>query len=220
VVKNKFLVAPSLLSSHFAKIEEEIQSVEKAGADWLHIDVMDGHFVDNLTLGPPVIESIKKVTKIPLDVHLMIEKPELTVDRYVKAGASVVTFHVEACAKPIETLQALKKMGVKPGITLRPQTPVNAIEKFLELADLVLIMTVNPGWGGQTFMEGQLQKISFVREWADKNRPHLFIEVDGGINPATAKKCRDAGANVLVAGNAIFRSQNYAQSILDIRGDS
>lgn len=214
----KILIAPSILSSNFARLEEEVKAVEKAGADWIHVDVMDGHFVDNLTLGPSVIESIKRVVKIPLDVHLMIEKPELTLERYVKAGASHVTIHVEASVDPGETLRALKKLGVKAGITLRPQTSINEIEKYLSLVDLVLIMTVNPGWGGQAFMSEQLPKIQFVRDWAKINNPDLFIEVDGGINPETAKKCREAGANVFVAGNAIFRSQDYSKSIQDIRG--
>jgi ribulose-phosphate 3-epimerase len=218
ILGTKILVAPSILSSNFARLEEEVRAVEKAGADWLHVDVMDGHFVDNLTLGPPVIKSIKDIATIPLDVHLMIEKPELTVERYVKAGASNVTVHVEASLAPGETLSAIKKLGAKAGITLRPQTPIEEIEKYLPLVDLVLIMTVNPGWGGQAFMAEQLPKIEFVRKWASKNNPKLFIEVDGGINPETAKKCREAGADVFVAGNAIFRSGDYAKAIKEIRG--
>lgn len=214
----KILIAPSILSSNFARLEEEVKAVENAGADWLHVDVMDGHFVDNLTLGPPVIKSIKEIVKIPLDVHLMIEKPELSIEKYVKAGAANVTVHVEASRAPGETLAAIKKLGVKAGITLRPQTPIQEIEKYLRLVDLVLIMTVNPGWGGQAFMSEQLPKIEFVRDWAKKNNPKLFIEVDGGINPETALKCRQAGANVFVAGNAVFRSGDYAKAIKDIRG--
>ncbi len=215
----KTLIAPSILSSNFVRLEEEVKAVENGGADWLHVDVMDGHFVDNLTLGPPVIKSIKDISSIPLDVHLMIEKPELTIERYIKAGASSVTVHVEASRSPGETLEAIKKLGVKAGITLRPQTPIEDIEKYLSQVDLVLIMTVNPGWGGQAFMSEQLPKIKFVRDWALKNNPKLFIEVDGGINPETAKKCREAGANVFVAGNAVFRSVDYAKAIKDIRGD-
>lgn len=216
----KILVAPSILSSHFSRLEEEVKAVEKAGADWVHVDVMDGHFVDNLTLGPPVIQSIKDIAKIPLDVHLMIEKPELTIDRYIKAGAAGVTVHVEASRDPAETLKKIRDAGARVGITLRPQTSISTIERYFEMVDLVLIMTVSPGWGGQAFMAEQLPKVEVVRKWADKNNQKLFIEVDGGINPATAKQCRDAGANVFVAGNAIFRSENYAKAIKEIRGDS
>lgn len=214
----KILIAPSILSANFSRLEEEVKAVEKAGADWVHVDVMDGHFVDNLTLGPPVIRSIKEVSKVPLDVHLMIEKPELTIDRYVKAGASGVTVHVEASEKPGETLKKIKDAGVRAGITLRPQTPISQIERYFEVVDLVLIMTVSPGWGGQSFMSEQLPKIEVVSKWASKNNPKLFIEVDGGINPATAKQCRDAGANVFVAGNGIFKTDNYSKAIKEIRG--
>lgn len=216
----KTLIAPSILSSNFARLEEEVKAVEVAGADWVHVDVMDGHFVDNLTIGPPVVKSIKEISKIPLDVHLMIEKPELTLERYVKAGASGVTVHVEASVDPGATLNLIRKAGARAGITLRPQTPLKAIEPYFEKVDLVLIMTVNPGWGGQSFMSEQLPKIEAVRKWAEKNNPKLFIEVDGGINPQTARQCRDAGANVFVAGNAVFRSDDYAKAIKEIRGGS
>jgi ribulose-phosphate 3-epimerase len=212
------LIAPSILSADFSKLGEEIKAVEKAGADWVHVDIMDGHFVDNLTIGPPVVASLKKKTKVPMDVHLMVERPELTVDRYIEAGANSLTIHVEASDVVAETLSRIKKAKVSPGITLRPQTPIDHIEKYLELVDLVLIMTVNPGWGGQAFMSEQVPKIKFVKEWAKKNNPKLFIEVDGGIKNDTAEICREAGANVFVAGNAIFKAEDYSKAIKGIRG--
>jgi ribulose-phosphate 3-epimerase len=214
----KVLIAPSILSADFACLGEEIKNIEKAGADWVHVDVMDGHFVDNLTLGPLVVAAVKKSSKIPVDVHLMIEKPELSFERYLKAGADSLTFHIEACIEPESVLKKIKDSGAKPGITLRPQTSLSAVEKYFDLVDLVLIMTVNPGWGGQSFMQEQLSKIQSVKNWADGKNPKLFIEVDGGINPETAKLCRDTGANVLVAGNAVFKSGDYEKSIREIRG--
>jgi ribulose-phosphate 3-epimerase len=212
------LIAPSILSCDFARLGEEISAVEKAGADWVHVDVMDGHFVDNLTIGPPVIACIKKVAKKPLDVHLMIEKPELSAERFIKAGADVLTIHVEATKNPAEVLKNIRSMGVKPGITLRPQTALSAVENYLDLVDLVLVMTVNPGWGGQAFMPEQLEKVRSLKKWSLKNNPKLFIEVDGGINSATAGQCRDAGANVFVAGNAVFKSDDYKKAISVLRG--
>jgi ribulose-phosphate 3-epimerase len=214
----KTLVAPSILSADFARLADEIEAIRVGGADWVHVDVMDGHFVDNLTIGPPVIAAIKKVSKLPLDVHLMIEKPELTIERYIKAGASGLTIHIEATEKPKETLKKIRELGAKPGITLRPQTPVSQIEDYFGLVDLVLIMTVNPGWGGQSFMPEEISKIKQVKNWAEKNNPKLYIEVDGGINPDTAKLCRASGANVFVSGNAIFKSKNYGEMISAIRG--
>jgi ribulose-phosphate 3-epimerase len=206
------------LSADFASLGDEIRAIEKAGADWVHLDVMDGHFVDNLTIGPPVISSLKKSAKIPFDVHLMIEKPELSFDHYIKAGANNLTIHVEACSDPEGLLKKIKNLNCRAGITLRPQTSLSLIEKFFPFVDLVLIMTVNPGWGGQSFMTEQLSKIKAVSQWAKKHNPHLFIEVDGGINKETSALCRNEGANVFVAGNAIFKSADYAKSIGEIRG--
>ncbi len=217
---NEILIAPSILSCDFSKLGEEIAQVEKAGADWIHVDVMDGHFVDNLTIGPPVVSSIKKTTRVPLDVHLMIEKPENTIDRYIKAGANFLTIHVEATKDAAGCLKKIRELGCKAGITLKPKTPVKEIESLLKFSDLVLVMTVNPGWGGQAFMPEQLEKVKFLKSWATKNKSDLLIEVDGGVNSSTASECRNAGAKVLVAGHAIFKSPDYSKAINELRGKS
>lgn len=221
VLKNPGIkIAPSLLSCDFSKLAEEISAVEKAGADWIHVDVMDGHFVDNLTLGPPIISSIRKCTKLPFDVHLMIENPERYIEAFVKAGADVLTVHVEALAGAgVENvLKRIRSMGCKPGLTLRPRTALSEVEPYLGLVDLVLIMTVEPGWGGQSFMAEQLEKVRTVRSWAEKHNPNLWIEVDGGVNATTAVQCVSAGANVLVAGNFIFKNPSgYAAAIQQLR---
>jgi ribulose-phosphate 3-epimerase len=211
------IVAPSILSCDFAHIAEEMKAIEAAGADWAHVDIMDGHFVDNLTIGPPVVAAIKKVSKIPLDVHLMIEKPELSAERYIKAGASTLTIHVEATKDPAAVLKNIRALGAKPGITLRPQTPISEIEKYFSLVDLVLIMTVNPGWGGQSFMADQMEKVRAAKKWAEKNNPKLFIEVDGGVNGETVKTCREAGANAFVAGSYVFKAKDYKAAIDSLR---
>jgi ribulose-phosphate 3-epimerase len=212
-------ISPSILSCDFLKLGLEIQTVEKAGADWIHVDVMDGHFVENLTIGPPVISSLKKITNLPLDVHLMIESPEKSIDQYLKAGASFLTIHVEATDKVAESLKVIRDGGARAGITMRPTTEISKIEKYLDLVDLVLVMTVNPGWSGQAFMTEQIEKIKFLKSWSIKHNPNLFIEVDGGINPDTARKCREAGANAFVAGHAIFKTKDYSESISAIRGE-
>lgn len=214
---SKVLVAPSILSSDFSKLGEEIIAVEKAGADWIHVDVMDGMFVNNITIGPSVIKSVRGVTKLPFDVHLMIEKPERYVEAFVKAGADFLTIHVEACEDVAACLKKIRALGCKPGITLRPQTALSEVMPFLSLVDLVLIMTVSPGWGGQAFMSEQVEKVRLVRQWADENNRGLFVEVDGGINAETSLLCRSAGANVLVAGNFVYRSGDYASAIASLR---
>lgn len=214
----KLLIAPSILSCDFARLKEEIHAVESAGADWLHVDVMDGHFVDNLTIGPPVISKIKAVTEIPLDVHLMIEKPEKSLDAYIQAGSDLITIHVESTQEVQKTLEKIKGAGKKAGITLRPVTSLDKIKPFLGMVDLVLVMTVNPGFGGQSFMEDQLEKVTWLKSWADKNNPNLHIEVDGGVNPKTGARCYSAGANVFVAGNSIFKTADYRLAISELRG--
>ncbi len=213
---DKFLIAPSILSADFAKLGDEIRAIEAAGADWVHVDVMDGHFVPNLTIGPPVVKSLRAVTQLPFDVHLMIENPDEYIEDFVKAGADYLTVHVETLPDPKKTLERIRALGAKPGITLRPATPIEDILPFLKFVDLVLIMTVNPGFSGQSFMSEQIEKIKMVKKELVKIGHKAFIEVDGGINPQTAKMCREA--DVLVAGNAVFKTgQNYAGAITELK---
>ena len=213
----EFLIAPSLLSADFARLGEEIQAVSAAGADWIHVDVMDGHFVPNLTLGAPVVKSLKPVSKIPLDVHLMIEQPEKYIEDFAKAGADYLTIHVESTNDVAAVLIQIRELGVKPGITLRPATPIEKLFPLLPLVDLVLIMTVNPGFGGQKFMHDQVEKISKIRAELARIGHQALIEVDGGITPETAKLVR--AADVLVAGSAVFGGgpNKYAESIQKIK---
>ncbi len=205
----KIRIAPSILSADFACLGEEIRDVEKAGCDLIHVDVMDGHFVPNLTIGPPVIKSLRKITKLPFDVHLMIEKPIESLETFRKAGADWLTVHVEACENVSETLEAIAKLGAKPGISLRPGTPVSKIEPFLKKTELILIMSVEPGFGGQSFMEEQLEKVKYLR-----SRFNGLISVDGGVHAQNAGRCREAGADILVAGTAVF-GQNDRKSAID-----
>jgi len=213
-------VAPSILSADFAKLGDEIQEVERGGADWIHVDVMDGHFVPNITIGPLVVDAIRPKTKLPLDVHLMIEQPDRYIPDFVKAGADLISVHVEACTHLHRTLNLIKQSGIKAGVVLNPATPLTTIEHVLdEHLDLVLIMTVNPGFGGQAFIPGMLSKIRALREQANARGLHgLHIEVDGGINEVTARQVVEAGANVLVAGNAVFGQSNRTEAIQRIRG--
>jgi ribulose-phosphate 3-epimerase len=213
--KKSIIVAPSLLSCDFANIEREVEAVTKAGADWLHVDVMDGHFVNNITIGPPVVKAIKKVSKIPLDVHLMIDTPEKYVDEFIKAGSDYLTIHVESTEKPLEVLRKIKSQNVNPGITLRPKTNLNEILPFLNDVSMVLIMTVEPGFGGQSFMMEQVDKIKNLKKEIEKRNLDIHIEVDGGINKETGRICRDAGANAFVAGSYIFGSSAYGGSYAD-----
>ncbi len=208
--KRKFLVAPSILSADFARLGEEVHKLEKAGADWIHVDVMDGHFVPNLTIGAPVVKALRPVTKLPLDVHLMIERPERYIEDFAKAGADYLTIHVEATAHMKETLKNIRELGMKPGITLRPRTPVEDIIPYLQLVDLILVMTVEPGFGGQSFMFDQVEKIARIRAVLQKVKHQALIEVDGGVTDETAKEL--GGADVLVAGSFVFK-QDYANAI-------
>ncbi|MEC3607053.1 ribulose-phosphate 3-epimerase [Bacillus glycinifermentans] len=212
-------VAPSILSADFARLGEEIKDVEQGGADYIHIDVMDGHFVPNLTIGPLVVEAVRPITKLPLDVHLMIEEPDRYIPAFAKAGADMISVHVEACPHLHRTIQLIKEQGVKAGVVLNPHTPVQQIEHVIKDLDLVLLMTVNPGFGGQSFISSVVPKIRQVKELADKNGlSDLLIEVDGGVNKETAAQCTEAGANLLVAGSAIYNEKDRKKAIADIRG--
>ncbi|MCM3767968.1 ribulose-phosphate 3-epimerase [Neobacillus niacini] len=211
-------IAPSILSADFAKLAEEITAVETGGADYIHVDVMDGHFVPNITIGPLIVEAIRPVTKLPLDVHLMIENPDQYIEAFAKAGADYITVHVEACRHLHRTIQNIKSFGVKAGVVLNPATPVNSIQHIVKDIDMVLLMSVNPGFGGQKFIPEVLPKIKEVKELAEEKGVSLEIEIDGGVNPETAKLCIEAGATVLVAGSAIYNQQDYTKAIALIRG--
>lgn len=208
----KVLIAPSLLSCDFSRLEAEIEEVEQGGCDWLHVDVMDGHFVPNLTIGPVVLRSIRKCTRLPLDVHLMIEEPLGCLEAFREAGADALTVHIEACQDVTRTLQAIRKLGCQAGISLRPKTSAEKIFPFLGELDLVLVMTVEPGFGGQRFMPQMLEKVKAVR-----SRFQGRISVDGGIDPQTAPPAIQNGANVLVAGTAIFGQKDRAKAIESLR---
>lgn len=215
------LVSPSLLSADFAELATEMKKVSDAGADWLHVDVMDGNFVPNLTLGMPIIKSIKPHAKIPLDVHLMIEKPERYIEQFIDAGAQYLTLHVESTTVLKASLEKIRQLGCKPGMTLRPRTSIESLKPFLALVDLVLVMTVEPGFGGQSFMEDQVEKIRVLKKWREEGLGNYLIEVDGGVAEKTAPVCISAGADVLVAGSAVFRGEktveNYRRNILALK---
>jgi ribulose-phosphate 3-epimerase len=198
------VIAPSILSADFRTLGADIAACEEAGADWIHCDVMDGQFVPNITIGPLVIDACRKATSLPLDVHLMIETPENMLEAFAKAGASRLTVHVETCPHLHRTLQQIKDLGVKPGVVLNPSTPAVALKEIIHLVDLVLVMTVNPGFGGQKFIESQLSKITEIRSMLDAVNPAAWLEVDGGISAQTLPKVRRVGADAFVAGSAVF----------------
>ncbi|WP_066395946.1 ribulose-phosphate 3-epimerase [Neobacillus mesonae] len=210
-------IAPSILSADFSKLGEEVSAVEAAGADYIHVDVMDGHFVPNITIGPLIVEAIRPVTKLPLDVHLMIENPDQYIEAFAKAGADYITVHVEACRHLHRTIQNIKSFGIKAGVVLNPATPAATIQHIISDVDMVLLMSVNPGFGGQKFIPEVLTKISQVKQMADEKGLNIEIEVDGGVNPDTARQCVEAGANVLVAGSAIYNQENYANAISQLK---
>jgi ribulose-phosphate 3-epimerase len=206
-------ISPSILSADFTRLGEEIRSVERAGADYIHIDVMDGHFVPNITIGPMIVKAARHVTDLPLDVHLMISDPDSFIDEFAKAGATIITVHAEAVNHLHRTIQHIRKKGVKPGVVLNPATPLDILEYVLEDIDMVLLMTVNPGFEAQEFIPEVLPKIRRLRETVNRKKLDMEIEVDGGISPDTIGRASSAGANVFVAGSAIFYSENYAKTI-------
>ena len=211
------LIAPSILSADFSRLGEEINAVERVGADWIHVDVMDGHFVPNITIGPAVVEAVKRVTGLPVDVHLMIENADQYLEDFVKAGSDSLTVQAEACVHLHRTIQAIKELGVKAAVALNPSTPVSTIEWILEEVDMVLIMSVNPGFGGQKFIPQALQKIEELKSMIGARNPNVLIQVDGGVNEKTIRSVSKAGADVFVAGSAIFGSSDYGETISKFR---
>jgi ribulose-phosphate 3-epimerase len=211
------LIAPSILSADFSKLGEEIKAVESAGADWIHVDVMDGHFVPNITIGPLVVEAARRVTTLPLDVHLMIEDPDQYLEAFARAGSTYLTVHPEACYHLHRTIQAIKDLGVKAGVALNPATPLSTLEWVLEDVALVLVMSVNPGFGGQTFISNAIPKIRDLKSMVRSKNPNALIAVDGGVNQETIRSVSEAGADAFVAGSAIYGSSDYGETIRKFR---
>jgi len=220
VVSRDIIVAPSILAANFARLADEIHRVEQAGADWIHCDIMDGHFVDNISFGPEIVGIVRKQTKLPLDVHLMIQRPDHFVPRFAKSGANSITVHVEREANHhvAKTLRVIRDAGCCPGLSLNPATPFAAVESFLDKIDALLVMTVHPGFGGQTFRPEMMEKVKRAVQWSQSHARKIDIEVDGGITPETAKLSIENGANVLIAGTSIFHAKDYAGAIADLRG--
>ena len=211
----KFLIAPSLLSSDFSKLGEEVKALEKAGADWIHWDIMDSHFVPNLTFGPLALKALRPLSSLFFDVHLMVKNPENLFVPFAEAGADSITFHLEACQKPLDLIKKIKTLKLKAGLSLKPSTPIDKVFPFLENLDLVLVMTVEPGKGGQTFLTEQAEKVKILKNKINSLNLSTLIEVDGGITPKTAQKVSQA--DVLVSGNYIFKSEDYTASISQLK---
>jgi ribulose-phosphate 3-epimerase len=216
-MSRRVLISPSLLSCDFGRLAEEVRAVEAAGADWIHVDVMDGRFVPNLTIGPVVVKAIKRAATRPLDVHLMIVEPERYIEAFASAGADMLTVHVEASPHLHRTLQLIRQVGARPSVVLNPSTPLSSIEEVLGEVDMVLLMSVNPGFGGQSFIEATVDKVRRLRAMLDARGLNTDIEVDGGINAETSQRVVEAGATVLVAGSYVFGAKDYAQAIRSLR---
>lgn len=211
------LISPSLLSANFCNLEKDIEMLNNSQADWLHVDVMDGVFVPNISFGQPVIKHIKKIAKKPLDVHLMIVEPDKFFEDYKNCGADIITVHYEACTHLHRSLSKIRQLGMKAGVVLNPHTPICVLEDIIEMCDLVLLMSVNPGFGGQSFIENTYSKIKTLKQLIEKKNPNCLIEVDGGVNTANYKKLIEAGADVLVAGNAVFAAENPTETIKQLK---
>ncbi len=215
-MKNKML-APSVLSADFSRLGEEVRAVEEAGADVIHVDVMDGHFVPNITIGPLVVKALRKVTNLPLDVHLMIENADKYIGDFAAAGADWITVHAEACPHLHRTIHAIRDLGKKPGVVLNPATPLEILEYIIDDVDLVMLMSVNPGFGGQSFIPSVLTKIRHLKKMIQERGLNVGIEIDGGVSPATMPSITEAGANIFVAGSAVFGKSDYKAAITELK---